>query len=83
MIEDNLYLDTDYLQSTFLSKANVVGADFEYALPDPAWIVSGYTATSTLLGNEEIISEIQRNSAHYFQRPAFESNEQNSFVSQK
>jgi len=62
-------LDTDYLQSTFLSKANVVGADFEYALPDPAWIVSGYTATSTLLGNEEIISEIQRNSAHYFQRP--------------
>ena len=62
-------LNTNYFKSSFVSKANVMGADFEYALPDPAWVVSGYTATSTLLGTEKIISEIQRNSAHYFQRP--------------
>ena len=62
-------LNTNYLKSSFTSKANVMGVDFEYALPDPAWVVSGYTATSTLLGTEKIVSEIQRNSAHYFQRP--------------
>ena len=62
-------LNTNYLRSSFVSKANVMGVDFEYALPDPAWVVSGYTATSTLLGTEKIVSEIQRNSAHYFQRP--------------
>ena len=62
-------LNTNYLRSSFVSKANVMGADFEYALPDPAWVVSGYTATSTLLGTEKIVSEIQRNPAHYFQRP--------------
>ena len=62
-------LNTNYLKSSFLSKSNVMGVDFECALPDPAWVISGYTSNSTLLGTEKIISEIQRNSAHYFQRP--------------
>ena len=33
------------------------GVDFEYALPDPVWVVSGYTATSTLLGNEKLFRD--------------------------
>ena len=62
-------LETNYLSSTFLSKSEVVGADFEFALPDPSWVVSGYTARSNISGANEVITDIQTNSTHYFQRP--------------
>ena len=63
-------LSTAYLDSSFLKDAFVIGADLEYALPDPSWILSGYTARSIIEGHQNIITEIQRNSSHYFQRPS-------------
>ena len=62
-------LSTAYLDSFFLKDALVIGADLEYALPDPSWILSGYVARSVIEGHQNIITEIQSNSSHYFQRP--------------
>jgi len=62
-------LSTSYLDSSFLLNASVLGADLEYALPDPSWVISGYIAQSKVEGHEKVITAIQRGSAHYFQRP--------------
>ena len=65
----NQTLSSDYLDSLFLSEAYVMGTDFEYALPEPSWILSGLVARSHLKGNNSVITNIQQSSAHYFQRP--------------
>ena len=62
-------LSTAYLDSSFLKDALVLGADFEYALPDPSWILSGFAASSSIRGDSKVITQIQKSSSHYFQRP--------------
>ena len=62
-------LSTAYLDSSFLKDALVLGADFEYALPDPSWILSGFAASSSIRGDSKVITQIQKSSTHYFQRP--------------
>ena len=62
-------LSTAYLDSSFLKDALVLGADFEYALPDPSWILSGFAARSSIRGDSRVITQIQKSSSHYFQRP--------------
>ena len=62
-------LSSAYLDTLFLKDALVVGADFEYALPDPSWVLSGYAARSDIRGHSNIITQIQNSSSHYFQRP--------------
>jgi len=74
-------LSTAYLDSSFLKDALVIGADLEYALPDPSWILSGYVAKSIIEGHQNIISDIQSNSSHYFQRPDDEINVDSTLTS--
>ena len=62
-------LSTAYLDSSFLKDALILGADFEYALPDPSWILSGFAASSSIRGGSKVITQIQKSSSHYFQRP--------------
>ena len=62
-------LSTTYLDSSFLKDALVLGADFEYALPDPSWILSGFAASSSIRGDSKVITQIQKSSSHFFQRP--------------
>ena len=42
-------LSTVYLDSSFLKDALVLGADFEYALPDPSWILSGLMKSGQII----------------------------------
>ena len=69
MTHQNQRLSNDYLRKAFLKDAFVTGLDFEYALPDPSWVVSGVVSRSHIFGNQDVVLDIQESSAHYFQQP--------------
>ncbi|HEU4630724.1 MAG TPA: DUF5916 domain-containing protein [Gemmatimonadaceae bacterium] len=50
-------------------RAGFGGVDFEHAWHDREWFVSGYAAASRVDASEAVIEGLQRNSAHYYQRP--------------
>ena len=62
-------LSNNYLNTSFLKGAYVAGFDFEYAMPDPSWVISGVTSMSNIYGDKNVILDIQQSSAHYFQQP--------------
>ena len=68
MTHQNQRLSNDYLRKAFLENAFVTGLDFEYALPDPSWVVSGVVSRSHIFGNQDVVLDIQESSAHYFQQ---------------
>ena len=45
------------------------GVDFEHALRNRTWILSGFLAGSRVAGSQQAIALTQRNSTHYYQRP--------------
>ncbi len=55
----------DYLPSTAFN----AGVNFEHQWNDREWALWGFLAGSLVRGSEEAITDIQRSSNHYFQRP--------------
>jgi hypothetical protein len=55
----------DVLRST----ATLAGADFEHAMQNRKYIVSGFLAGSSVTGSQNAIASTQLNSTHYYQRP--------------
>ncbi|MFN2637734.1 MAG: DUF5916 domain-containing protein [Gemmatimonadaceae bacterium] len=55
----------DILRST----ATLAGADFEHAMENRKYILSGFLAGSSVTGSRNAIASTQLNSTHYYQRP--------------
>jgi len=61
-------------QSALFSKllstsAGYAGVDFEHRWKDGRYTISGFSMQSRVNGSRSVIGNVQRNSAHYFQRP--------------
>jgi hypothetical protein len=51
------------------SNATLAGADFEHAMQNRKYILSGFLAGSSVTGSRKAIASTQLNSTHYYQRP--------------
>ncbi|MEM8556253.1 MAG: DUF5916 domain-containing protein [Bacteroidota bacterium] len=61
--------DNPVLRQNLAASAYTVGLDFEHAFGDRQWIVSGVGAVSHVRGSTDIITDLQRRSIRYYQRP--------------
>ena len=62
-------LGDDALASRVRSRAFAGGVDFSHDWSDRKWSLSGFAASSHIVGSSEVISAAQRSSARYYQRP--------------
>ncbi len=66
----NRDLSKPALKNQFRERALIAGVDFEHRFDSyPDWIVSGVFATSLINGSKEVITQAQKESQRYFQRP--------------
>ena len=66
-------LRTENLEETLTSSAFMGGVDGWVTLDeDKMYVVSGWLGTSKINGSKDVITNIQRSSPHYFQRPDVE-----------
>ncbi|HEX2960512.1 MAG TPA: DUF5916 domain-containing protein [Ignavibacteriales bacterium] len=66
----NRFFNDERLKSDINSSAQVLGLDgWTFLDGNKEWVVSGYVAGSNVNGTKERITDLQRNSQHYFQRP--------------
>ncbi|MGE5439176.1 MAG: DUF5916 domain-containing protein [Bacteroidota bacterium] len=66
----NRFFKEQRLREDINSNAGVFGLDgWSFIDDDKAWVLTGWAAASRVTGSRERITELQRNSQHYFQRP--------------
>jgi hypothetical protein len=66
----NRNLSTSALESQFRSRALFTGVDFEHRFTSyPDWVVSGVFVSSLVNGSSEVITNAQKASQRYYQRP--------------
>ncbi|MEX2179276.1 MAG: DUF5916 domain-containing protein [Gemmatimonadaceae bacterium] len=51
------------------ASAGFAGVDFEHRWSEGKYVVSGFSLASQVNGSAQVITNLQRNSTHYFQRP--------------
>lgn len=59
-----------YLKDDFNKNASVAGVDgWTFLDVDRTYVLGGWTGMSNISGNQNRMTDLQRNSGHYFQRP--------------
>ena len=65
----NRDLSDPAFQDLLRSRANVGAIDFEHQWSNRVWALTGALAYSSIAGSKQVITNAQRSSAHYYQRP--------------